>query len=417
MIQFTALFNKDRLPYLGQAQLLYALLEARPGPTAANVRLPLNFSLVLDKSGSMSGDKINQLRQAVKWIIEQLQPNDYISVISFDTSPKTLVSATPAYDKASLQRHVDKLSANGGTNIGPAIKAGLKEISNYAGPDKVSRLILLTDGETEGEEECRRQAEAAGQMGVPVVALGLGSDWNENLLEAIAQRSGSLGYCDLIKGPQDVAPIFQEVYGRMKVVAQNLTVRLLLVQGMETRRVWQVTPLIKNISAAAVQGRTVVVQLDEVEESGAMFLVELLVPGRNPGQYRLAQADVSYDVPAQGLTNQKERADLMIEITSDGYLAQQVNGRVMNVVEKVTAFNLQTQALDEAALGNIDSATRKLRAAHTRLLEQGETDLAQTVLEEAQRLEQGQGLSNEGRKTMKLQSRKTVRLSDLDNQP
>lgn len=414
LLQFTAIFNKDRLPYLGQAQLLYALLETRPGPAAANIRLPLNFSLVLDKSGSMSGDKISQLRQAVKWIIEQLQPDDYISIISFDTSPNILVKATQASNKSQLQQAIDKLGANGGTNIAPALKAGLAEIGKYAAPDKVSRLILLTDGETEGENDCHQQADAAGRNGVPIVALGLGNDWNESLLETMAQRSGNLGYCDLIKSPQDVAPIFQEVYGRMKVVAQNLAVRLLLVQGVETRRVWQVTPLIKDISPVAIQGRTVVMELNELEENGAMFLVELLVPGRNPGQYRLAQADVSYHVPARGLTNQKEQADLMIEITSDAYLAQQVNGRVMNIVEKVTAFRLQTQALDEAAMGNIASATRKLRAAHTRLLEQGETDLAQTVLEEAQRLEQGQGLSNEGRKTMKLQSRKTVRLSDLD---
>ena len=80
----------------------------------------------------------------------------------------------------------------------------------------------------------------------------------------------------------------------------------------------------------------------------------------------------------------------------------------------MTAFKLQTQALDDAARQDIPNATRKLRAAHTMLLEQGETELAHNALAEAQRLESGQGVSSEGRKTIKLSSSKTVRLTPSD---
>ena len=110
---------------------------------------------------------------------------------------------------------------------------------------------------------------------------------------------------------------------------------------------------------------------------------------------------------------QKESINLMAEITTNPHMAQQVNGRVMNIVEKVTAFKLQTQALSEAEAGNIAGATQKLRAAHTILLDQGEAELAQNALAEAQRLEQGLGFSHEGKTTVKLQSIKTVKISDL----
>jgi Ca-activated chloride channel family protein len=419
-IKFEAMFNKNYVPYLNQAQLLYALIEVRPGAAVAHTRLPLNFSLVLDKSGSMSGAKINQLKGAVKWIINQLHPNDHISVITFNTKSKVLMNAMSAMDRGRLHQEVDKLRASGGTTMGPAMRAGLDEIARTYGGDKVSRLILLTDGETSREPDCRKQADAAGQMDVPIVALGLGSDWNEELLIDLAQRSGQLGYADVIQNPEEVAPIFKEVYSRMQIVGQDLIVRLLMVQGMEARRVWQVTPLIKDISIQSVMGPTVAIRLDELEEAGAGYLVEILVPARPPGRYRLGQADVTYTIPSQGApdqkvrADQKEQADLTVEVTTDPQLAQQVNGRVMNIVERVSAFKLQTQALDEAAAGDIAGATRKLRAAHTRLLAQGETELAQTALEEAERLERGQGLSNEGKKTIKLQSSKTVKLSDLD---
>jgi Ca-activated chloride channel homolog len=414
IIQFTGMFNKNSLPYMNQHQLAYAYFEIRPGAASANVRLPLNFSLVLDRSGSMDGEKIRQLRQAVKSLIDQLQPDDYISIVPFNSSLSVAVKATTAHDKRSLQRAIDQLSASGGTRIAPAMKAGLGEIGKYFGPDKASRLILLTDGQTEGEDDCRRQADEAGRMGVPVIALGLGSDWNEDLLLDMGQRSGPMGQAFLINRPEDVGHIFQEVLTEMKVVAQNLSFRLLMVQGVEARRIWQVMPLIKDVSLGAVQGRTVVVNLPELSEAGAAYLVELLVPARNPGSYRFAQAEVLYDAPARGLVQQKESIHMMAEITTNPQAAQQVNGRIMNIVEKVTAFKLQTQALDEAAAGNVRGATQKLRAAHTILLDQGETELAQNALAEAQRLEQGQGISNEGRKTMKLQSRKTVKLSDMD---
>ncbi len=83
----------------------------------------------------------------------------------------------------------------------------------------------------------------------------------------------------------------------------------------------------------------------------------------------------------------------------------------MSVVEKVQAFRLQTQALDQAEKGDVRAATQKLRQAVTILLSQGETELAGQMQQEADNLEKSGELSSEGKKTIKLTSRKTVRLS------
>lgn len=411
-VEFSGLFNKSYIPYLGQPQLLYAYFEARPGAASANVRLPLNFSLVLDRSGSMGGAKIKQLREAVRAMIGRLEPDDVISMVAFNVHSDVIIPATRADDKEALNNRVNRLEAGGGTKIAPAIRAGLAEINKNLSPARASRLIMLTDGQADDEGDCRKEADKVGAAGVPLVALGLGTDWKEDLLIDLAQRTGELGDAFLIKQPEDVGPIFQEVFTQMKVVAQDVAFRLLLVQGVEARRVWQVTPLIKDITFGAVKGRTVLFGLPELAESGAGFLVELLIPPRNPGQYRFAQAQVTYTMPAQAAGVQEARVDLTAEVTTDANLARGVNGRVMNIVEKVTAFKLQTQALDDAARQDIANATRKLRAAHTMLLEQGEAELARNALAEAERLEKGQGLSNEGRKTIRLGSSKTVRLSD-----
>ncbi len=421
-MEFSGLFNKSFLPYMAQPQLLYAYFEARPGGGtrgASTARLPLNFSLVLDRSGSMSGPKITQLREAVRTLIGRLEPTDTVAVVAFNAHSDVLIPATNAGNRAVLSERIGRLEAGGGTKMAPAMRAGLAEIAkarpSHLSSAVASRLIVLTDGQTTGEDDCRAEADRVAAAGVPLIALGLGSDWNEDLLLDLARRTGALGDAFLMKGPEDVGPIFDQVFTQMKVVAQDVAFRLLLVQGVEARRVWQVTPLIKDITFGAVRGRTVTFGLPELAEGGAAFLVELLIPPRNPGQYRFAQAQMGYHFP--GRSAEEARVDMTAEVTTDPTLARAVNGRVMNIVEKVTAFKLQTQALDDAARQDIANATRKLRAAHTMLLEQGEVELAQNALAEAERLESGQGLSSEGRKTIKLSSSKTVRLSKPDERP
>src|SRR6266700_1193863 len=90
--------GRDPMPVTDRSQAGYVLLEAVPTELMAQVRLPLNFSLVLDCSGSMHGSKIASVKEAVKMVIDNLSPDDYISVVTFTGSARTIVSAMPARD-------------------------------------------------------------------------------------------------------------------------------------------------------------------------------------------------------------------------------------------------------------------------------------------------------------------------------
>lgn len=147
---------------------------------------------------------------------------------------------------------------------------------------------------------------------------------------------------------------------------------------------------------------------------GRTLLIELLVDPRPVGQYRIGQAEATYDVPALNRTQQKVRADIILTFTNDASQINQVHAPVMNIVEKVSAFKLQTRALQDLQSGDIVNATQKLKSAVTRLLNQGEVELAETMQREVANLEQKGQLTSEGQKTIKFGTRKTVRLSDLD---
>jgi len=413
-VQLTVQTNKAMFPATGGRQLVYVLIEAMPTGAVANVQMPLNFSLVLDHSGSMSGAKLANLKEAAKLATDQMGPQDMASVVIFDDKVKVIAPSQPVTDAASLKRQIESIRDGGGTAMSGGMRKGLEELQKGLGSGRVSRMLLLTDGETFGDEEmCRRLAAEAGRQGIGITALGLGEEWNEQLLDDIAQASG--GTSDFIPEGQPgviLSTFERQVRAAQATVVQHAELILRLVPGVMPRAVWRVTPLIAKLGHRALSDRDVQITLGDMDqEQGQSLLVEMLIPPRQPGTYRFAQAEVSYDVTATSLVGEKAKADVILDFTADPAQATQVNPYVMNIVEKVTAHKLQTRALDEATVGNIAGATQKLRAAATRLLELGEEELAQTALDEAKRLEDGEGLSARGTKKLRYETRKLTQKS------
>ena len=415
-VQLTVQTNKATFPATEEQQLVYILIEAMPTGAVANVQMPLNFSLVLDHSGSMSGAKLANLKEAAQLAIDCMGPQDVTSIVIFDDKVKVVAPSQPVSDTASLKRQIESIRDGGGTEMSRGMRKGLEELQKETGHERISRMLLLTDGETFGDEDaCRRLAAEAGEQSIGIVALGLGEEWNEELLDDIAQASG--GVSDFIPDGQPdviVNTFEQHVRTAQATVVQNTEMILRLIPGIMPRAVWRVTPIIAKLGHRALSDRDVQVTLGDMDrERGQSVLVEMLVPPRQPGTYRIAQAEVNYDVSATGVVGEKAKSDVILDFTANTAQATETNPHVMNIIEKVTAHKLQTRALDEAAAGNIAGATQKLRAAATRLLELGEGELAQTAMDEAERLEQGEELSARGTKKMRYETRKlTQKLMD-----
>jgi len=292
---------------------------------------------------------------------------------------------------------------------------GLAEVQKSLVQDRVNRLLLFTDGQTwEDESRCTTLAAQAGNMKVPIIALGLGLEWNDRLLDAIAKLSQ--GVADKIDTPQQMVPVFSKALQSMQAtVVTNANLTLRLAAGIMPRQVWRVVPLINKLDHRVISDRDIQVYLGDLEkDQGQSVLVELTLPPRQACRFRIAQAEVVYDVPAVRLIGERVRADALVNFTSDTALLTQYNPQVMNIVEKVTAFRLQTQALDEAAVGNVVGATQKLRAAATRLLEMGEMELYQTAQQALQNLQQqGQVGQVETKKLRYATEKLTQRLTDI----
>jgi Ca-activated chloride channel family protein len=402
-VTLTCTWGRAPLPASASPQVAYLLVEAQP--VAASEAVPLNFCLVLDRSGSMQGAKLTAMKEATKRVIDTLTPQDIVAIVLFDDQVQVLLPAAPAVDKEALKAQIDTISEAGGTAMSGGLQAGQAELQKNTVPERVSALLLLTDGQTWGDEDsCRTLATQLGQAGVRITALGLGAEWNEKLLDDLAEATG--GASDYIADPAQITTFFQHaVRAAQGTVAQDARLLLRLARDVTPRTVHRVTPIIANLGYQPISQSEVTVRLGNLESgSSASVVVDLMVPPRAAGSFRIAQAELHY-TPLAASAEQIVKQDVLLDFSADEHAAQ-YDPRVMNLVEKVTAFKLQTRALSEAEAGNLTGATQKLRAAATRLLDLGELELAQKAEAQATQLEEGKAISAENQKELRYATRR-----------
>src|SRR4051794_37975854 len=281
-IQLNAAWARAPLP-AGTPQVAYLLIEAKPEAIVTTTRTAVNFCMVLDRSGSMDGPKIESLKRAVMQVIDTLDPTDTISVVVFDETAAVMVPFSPADNKVELKNRIEAIRVQGGTAMSTGLQAGADEVRKGVAPDRVSHLVLLTDGQTWGDEDqCRDIARQLSADNVHITALGLGDEWNEQLLDDVA--AATQGTSDHIADPKDIDKYFQAA----TAAAQGTAVRkgrllLRLAQGVAPRAVYRVTPLIANLGYKPIAEREVNVDLGDIQtDPGASVLVELMLPANAP---------------------------------------------------------------------------------------------------------------------------------------
>jgi len=222
--------NLDR-PYLladeEETVVLKVGLSAEQESTKRE-RLPLNIAIVLDKSGSMGSDqKIEKAKQGVFEIIERLNEGDIISVIVYDNSPRVLIPAQALNDKSELINLVSQVYASGSTALYGGIELGAEELRKHMSDYCLNKIILLSDGLANVGPQSTEDLASLGRMlneeGVLVSTIGVGLDYNEDLMTALAEASGGNSY--FARDSYELPKIFaEEINEAMTVVAKNIKV-------------------------------------------------------------------------------------------------------------------------------------------------------------------------------------------------
>lgn len=438
------------IPVTHQRHLVYVLVSVDAQDVQPAAVTPINLGLVVDASRSMSipiltneqfqelssrgmarqkivdGVKVWQFevpkgyriqapsnmdftKEALRVVAGQIRPTDLFSLVAFAQDALLMVPSSPGARSNVLLEAIDRLDrANLGdeTFMARGMAQGLKQIQAglRRGQDLNSRMIVLTDGYTQDEQEAHKLAEQAHREGITVSTMGLGMDFNERLLISMADRSGGESY--LIEDPQEIPAAFgQELAHAQSVTWRNLVLELNLPGDVTLRRAHKVRPAIAAVPPTPEGSPRIELGHLEADRPPAA-LIELVVPPRPEGTYRLAQVTLR----AQPTGSQTEQAvdarDILARYTERPSQARVTDPELMSVVQAVSAFKLQSQAIEEAERGNVAQATRRLRTAGERLIEMGQADLGQTMLVEADLLEEEGQMSSEGTKKLRYGTRK-----------
>ena len=200
-------------------------------------RSAVNLALLIDRSGSMSGFKLNEAKAAAKQLVAQLRSTDRLAIIHFGSDVKSMPSslATPE-NKDRMLRYIDGIWDDGGTNIGAALQTARDHLLASMSDFKVNRAILVSDGQpTEGmtdQSGLTTLARELRQHGISVSSLGVGTDFNEDLMQQLAEvGAGSYGYLQDIS---QLATIFQkDLTHASTTVARDVELSFTLPDGVE----------------------------------------------------------------------------------------------------------------------------------------------------------------------------------------
>jgi len=271
---------------------LDVLLQIIPHAPAAAVaqRPPLNVALVLDRSGSMAGEKIEFARQAAEQIVQQLLSEDRVSVTVFDHEVQTIVPSQLALDKPNILRRIRDIAIGGTTALHAGWRRGGHQVQEFLRPDGLNRVLLLTDGQANVgltvPDAIATDVKQLATQGVSTTTLGVGRDYNEDLLEAMA-RSGDGNYY-FIASPTAMLDIFQtELHGLVATVGTGVRLGLEPLAGAIVADVRNDLPhdpegrlQLSNLTGGLPTN--VVVQLNIPPQSGQTELLRLRLNWTDP---------------------------------------------------------------------------------------------------------------------------------------
>lgn len=320
-------------------------------------RVPANIAIVLDKSGSMQGQKIAKAREAAIVAINAMNENDIVSILTYDDVVKVIVPGSKVINKTEIIRKIRSIGANGSTALFAGVSKGAAEVRKFIDKERVNRVILLSDGQANvgpsSPSELGQLGMSLAKEGISVTTIGLGEGYNEDLMTQLA------GYSDgnhaFVENAQDLAQVFKYEFGDVfSVVAQDVDIVIKCQRGIRPLRVLG--------RDADINGNKIQTRLNQLYSAQEKFvLLEVEVPPQQAAKdVPLASVDVSYN---NMFSKNREQLQLPVQVAfsaSSEEVFQATNKVVVETAATQVANEISKQAVQLRDKGQVKEAQKLL---------------------------------------------------------
>jgi len=345
-------------------------------------RPAVNLTLIIDRSGSMTGDKISKARDAAITALRMLGPQDLFSLVIYDHSVHTLIPPQSAANSERLEAQIRQIRVGGNTALFGAVSQGAAETRKNLERNYVHRMVLLSDGLANvgpsSPIDLARLGAALLKEGISVTTIGIGTDFNEDLMSQLADRSDGNHY--FVESSVDLPRIFASELGDvLSVAARQVSIELETPRG--------VTPLRIIGREGQIVGRRVEIHLNQLYGGQEKYaLVEVDVnPGLPDQQLKVASARAYYE---NALTSQEENTSAQAQVRFSERreeVVQSANKPVLKAVFENEIAESRERALDLYNAGRKKEAVAEIKQSSIKLKLQsdslGYSDLAEEVNE------------------------------------
>lgn len=324
-------------------------------------RAPINVALVIDRSGSMSGERLAAAKTGAEAALERLGADDIVSLVAYNHEVDVLQKAGRfGAQRQAMERAVKRLEAGGTTALYAGVREGGEQVKAFRSDVKVNRVVLLSDGLANvGPSSPAELAELGRTLagkGITVSTIGLGLEYNEDLMQRLAAASD--GNHVFVERPSDLAEIFDREFGdALSIAARDVIITIECKAGFKPMRVLG--------REAEIAGDKVTLKLSQLQADNERYVVIELDPpasaaGASGGEAEIAKVGVDYLSLDSGTRSGGETL-VLARFTDDAKEAEaSLNKAVMSQVTEQIATENSEKAVDLRDAGDIAGARKVL---------------------------------------------------------
>ncbi len=233
--------DRPLLPEDGKESTVVVKIEVEGCEAPRRDRDPLNLAIVLDRSGSMIGAKLDQAKQAALLLVDQLDERDALSLVTYESEIQVIVPAARLGERrGEIRDHIKRIETGGSTALYGGVEEGSRQLREFFDRANINRVILISDGIANvGPSDNRSIADLGSRIardGLSVTTIGLGSDYNETLMTALAEASDANYYH--VADVETLPEVFEKELGELQsIVAREVIIEIRCPEGVRPRRI------------------------------------------------------------------------------------------------------------------------------------------------------------------------------------